>query len=154
MWNQWLSSKITEAESTFKSVTQLISKSLTEEEDVEEYEEEGEEEEGENKVTVDEDKDSEEDELCIDSELLEFVENLCLHPKTFLDFPSDELSKEQEHELNDWEVRHVTSMLSKVDSLRTLRLKLCPSHLSDLSFWRIYFLLIHNRIKATKKKSK
>ncbi|XAR60970.1 hypothetical protein NMG60_11034535 [Bertholletia excelsa] len=45
-------------------------------------------------------------------------------------------------DLSEWQERHATLMLSKVKEMSQLRFKLCPRHLKERQFWRIYFTLV------------
>lgn len=185
---QWLTSKFTEAESTIKNVTSIITKTISEEL---QFDADG-------KRVIDtnnDEEDSDDDRELTDEEIVgitpqlkEFVQNICKHPKTFLDFPLDELYKHEitqgevleeghsntaekesidnnnqtestpkkrrnlEGNLKPWEVKHGTVMLAAVPELRTLRLNLCPQHLNDYTFWRIYFLLIKNQLSIAQQR--
>jgi len=116
----WFTNKIVEAESSLKNVLNL-SKS--------------------NNNNGDHDL---EESVGITPSLKEFVQNICEHPNTWLEFP---LEKSQESiVLSDWQERHARLMLNQVDELGELRFQLCPSHLKDERFWKIYFLLVQNKI--------
>jgi len=116
----WFTNKIVEAESSLKNVLNL-SKS--------------------NNNNGDHDL---EESVGITPSLKEFVQNICQHPNTWLEFP---LEKSQESiVLSDWQERHARLMLNQVDELGELRFQLCPSHLKDERFWKIYFLLVQNKI--------
>jgi len=117
----WFTNKIVEAESSLKNVLNL-SKSNN----------------------FNGDPDLEEASVGITPSLKEFVQNICQHPNTWLEFP---LEKSQESiVLSDWQERHARLMLNQVDELGELRFQLCPSHLKDERFWKIYFLLVQNKI--------
>ncbi|EEF41250.1 conserved hypothetical protein [Ricinus communis] len=49
-------------------------------------------------------------------------------------------------DLSEWQERHAILVLSKVKELSQLRFKLCPGHLKEREFWRIYFTLVRNDI--------
>ncbi|KAJ0113449.1 hypothetical protein Patl1_01601 [Pistacia atlantica] len=49
-------------------------------------------------------------------------------------------------DLSDWQERHAFLVLSKVKELATLRFKLCPRHLKEQQFWRIYFMLVKSHV--------
>jgi hypothetical protein len=191
---QWLTSKFTEAESTIKNVTSIITKTISEEL---QFDADGKRVIDTNNDEEDSDDDrelTEEETVGITPQLKEFVQNICKHPKTFLDFPLDELYKHEstqgdrkgeveeghsnttekgsmdtnnqtestpnkqtkrrnlEGNLSPWEVKHGTVMLAAVPELRTLRMNLCPQHLNDYTFWRIYFLLIKNQLSIAQQR--
>ncbi|XVE72768.1 hypothetical protein DITRI_Ditri11bG0065300 [Diplodiscus trichospermus] len=49
-------------------------------------------------------------------------------------------------DLSDWQERHAVLVLSKVKELSQLRFKLCPRHLKEEKFWRIYFVLVKSHV--------
>eukprot|EP01114_Cavostelium_apophysatum_P019152 TRINITY_DN6090_c0_g1_i1.p1 TRINITY_DN6090_c0_g1~~TRINITY_DN6090_c0_g1_i1.p1 ORF type:complete len:310 (-),score=96.79 TRINITY_DN6090_c0_g1_i1:521-1450(-) len=86
-------------------------------------------------------------EVGITPTLIEFVDNVCQHPKTFVDFPLEENDRAlADIPLSEWQVRHAELMLKKVESLGRLRFKLCPSQMKEDHFWKIYFMLAKNKI--------
>ncbi|TKW24052.1 hypothetical protein SEVIR_3G027000v4 [Setaria viridis] len=44
-------------------------------------------------------------------------------------------------DLTSWQERHAVLVLSKAKELAKIRYDLCPRHMKDKQFWRIYFLL-------------
>jgi len=74
--------------------------------------------------------------------LIEFVQNICEHPKTFTDFPLDSGVSDT---LTSWQEQHAKLMLHKVPELSQLRNQICPSRMKDGRFWTIYFLLVRNK---------
>jgi hypothetical protein len=44
-------------------------------------------------------------------------------------------------DLTGWQERHAVLVLSKAKELAKIRYDLCPRHMKDKQFWRIYFLL-------------
>ncbi|KAJ1427986.1 BSD domain [Sesbania bispinosa] len=49
-------------------------------------------------------------------------------------------------DLSQWQERHAILILSRVKEISQLRYVLCPRHLKENQFWRIYFLLARNHI--------
>ncbi|KAF5746326.1 hypothetical protein HS088_TW06G00497 [Tripterygium wilfordii] len=49
-------------------------------------------------------------------------------------------------DLAEWQQRHATLVLSRVKELSQLRFMLCPRHLKERQFWRIYFMLVKSHI--------
>ncbi|GAB2282017.1 hypothetical protein Dimus_016577 [Dionaea muscipula] len=45
-------------------------------------------------------------------------------------------------DLSQWQQQHATIMLSKVKEVSQLRYMLCPRHLKERQFWRVYFTLV------------
>ncbi|XP_059626169.1 uncharacterized protein LOC132269129 [Cornus florida] len=108
--------------------------------------------------TIDpQDKRQEDDELFgVTDQLIDFVKSFTLD--TFKTFP---LLDEQESnfgddnpttsgnirkDLSDWQERHATIILSRVKDLSLLRLRLCPRHLKERQFWRVYFTLVKSYV--------
>jgi hypothetical protein len=94
----------------------------------------------------------------ITEDLRDFVKGITI--STFRDFP---LHDEQEMEdvptvsnvrqdLNEWQARHATLVLSAVKEISKLRYELCPRFMKERKFWRIYFLLVDNYTTPFEKK--
>ncbi|KAG6496520.1 uncharacterized protein LOC121993051 [Zingiber officinale] len=49
-------------------------------------------------------------------------------------------------DLTEWRERHATLVLSKVKEIAHLRYVLCPRHLKERQFWRIYFQLVKSYV--------
>lgn len=100
------------------------------------------------KVSVEEDVEF----YGITEKLIEFINTFTLD--TFRSFPlleedeanSGEESKEVggnvRKDLSEWQEWHATIVLSEVKVLSQLRFRLCPGHLKERQFWRIYFALV------------
>uniref|UniRef100_A0A7C8ZAD0 BSD domain-containing protein n=1 Tax=Opuntia streptacantha TaxID=393608 RepID=A0A7C8ZAD0_OPUST len=88
----------------------------------------------------------------VTDQLIEFVKTFTLD--TFKNFSlADEDSDETQTtsggvrvDLSDWQQRHATIVLSKVKELSKLRYILCPRHLKERDFWRIYFTLVKSYV--------
>lgn len=48
--------------------------------------------------------------------------------------------------LTPWQEDHAKIILEQVNDLRELRFKFCPSLLKEQKFWKIYFLLVRNKL--------
>ncbi|XP_020587953.1 uncharacterized protein LOC110029833 [Phalaenopsis equestris] len=80
-------------------------------------------------------------------EVLLFVRNISLHPETWLDFPLiAEDEDPDEFEMSDAQQEHALAVERLEPALTALRIELCPSHLSEGCFWKIYFVLLHSRL--------
>lgn len=101
--------------------------------------------------------------------LSEYVRNLCQHPQTWVEFPVEEqlaarlMNKSHTHQLThsqpgdnkdllDYtlsgkEEAHALAILKHVPELSQLRYELCPRQLSEDRFWKIYFLLLSNKLQ-------
>ncbi|XP_008812106.1 uncharacterized protein LOC103723077 [Phoenix dactylifera] len=104
----------------------------------EEEEEEGEDEEEEN---------FEVGAVGITEEVLAFARNISMHPETWLDFPlfhDDEGS--DDFEMSDAQQEHALAIERLAPRLAALRIELCPSHMNEGCFWKIYFVLLHSRL--------
>eukprot|EP00005_Dracoamoeba_jomungandri_P014388 CAMPEP_0174268906 /NCGR_PEP_ID=MMETSP0439-20130205/39150_1 /TAXON_ID=0 /ORGANISM="Stereomyxa ramosa, Strain Chinc5" /LENGTH=157 /DNA_ID=CAMNT_0015357383 /DNA_START=32 /DNA_END=505 /DNA_ORIENTATION=+ len=82
-------------------------------------------------------------EIEVTPTLIEYVQQLAQHPQTFTNFP---ISSQAEFEMSAVEERHAKTMLTKVPELSRLRYILCPSKMREEVFWRIYFLLLENKL--------
>ncbi|KAF2292629.1 hypothetical protein GH714_026115 [Hevea brasiliensis] len=110
-------------------------------------------------------EDEDEELLGVTSQLIDHVKSFTLD--TFKNFPllaeedgttgaatfSDEVlattattSANIRKDLSQWQERHATLVLSKVKELSQLRFRLCPRHLKEREFWRIYFTLVKSYI--------
>jgi hypothetical protein len=82
--------------------------------------------------------------IPITQTLVEYVQNLALHPSTFINFPIPKLT-DASFRLNKGEERHAKEILQRVPELQALRYDLCPRKMTEETFWRIYFLLLLNK---------
>ncbi|KAM5563119.1 hypothetical protein ABKV19_018015 [Rosa sericea] len=98
-----------------------------------------------------------------EEELLGVTEQLINHVKSFtletfkaFPLPDDEgatsgdnsltTSSNIQKDLSEWQERHAMLVLSKVKELSHLRYKLCPGHLKEHQFWRVYFMLVKKQV--------
>eukprot|EP01117_Protostelium_nocturnum_P011068 TRINITY_DN4015_c0_g1_i1.p1 TRINITY_DN4015_c0_g1~~TRINITY_DN4015_c0_g1_i1.p1 ORF type:complete len:350 (+),score=128.59 TRINITY_DN4015_c0_g1_i1:31-1050(+) len=139
----WLSSRLSSAQTLTQSITKNIISTVntlaSEENDSEIFQPEGQPIEDENGFL------SPEESVGINPNLIEFVASLASHPKTFLDFPEEELLHFSE-EMTSWQESHARFVLKKVPQLGDLRFQLVPGKIKDRKFWRIYFLLVRNKL--------
>ncbi|CAN0915448.1 hypothetical protein LINGRAHAP2_LOCUS29136 [Linum grandiflorum] len=82
---------------------------------------------------------------------LDTFKNFSLHDDrnaeaTFGDETEEAEAANIHRDLSEWQERHATLALSKVKELSQLRFKLCPRHLKERDFWRIYFTLVKTDI--------
>ncbi|KAK8694095.1 hypothetical protein V6N13_071656 [Hibiscus sabdariffa] len=88
--------------------------------------------------------------LGVTQQLIDYVKSFTLD--TFKNFPTQDngnsettqISSNVRNDLSDWQERHAVLVLSKELSL--LRFKLCPRHLKEETFWRIYFMLVKSHV--------
>ncbi|KAE8675155.1 cyclin-dependent kinase inhibitor 3-like [Hibiscus syriacus] len=85
--------------------------------------------------------------LGVTQQLIDYVKSFTLD--TFKNFPiqdsgsiETQTSSNVRMDLSDWQQRHAVLVLSKVKELSQIRFKLCPRHLKEEKFWRIYFMLV------------
>uniref|UniRef100_A0A0A9DDR4 BSD domain-containing protein n=1 Tax=Arundo donax TaxID=35708 RepID=A0A0A9DDR4_ARUDO len=79
---------------------------------------------------------------------------------TFRDFPLQDEPEMPDvptmsnvrQDLNEWQARHATLVLSAVKEISKFRYELCPRYMKERKFWRIYFLLVNNYIAPFEKK--
>ncbi|GJN22095.1 hypothetical protein PR202_gb09628 [Eleusine coracana subsp. coracana] len=114
----------------------------------------------------------------ITEDLRDFVKGMTI--STFRDFPLQDEPEMADvptvsnvrQDLNEWQARHATLVLSAVKVLSSsticqllssvmlsydqeiskFRYELCPRFMKERKFWRIYFLLVNNYIKPFEKK--
>ncbi|KAK9088077.1 hypothetical protein Syun_030471 [Stephania yunnanensis] len=84
----------------------------------------------------------EEEELGLTDELREVVKSFTID--TFKSFPLQD--DKVEKDLSEWQERHAMLLISQVKEISQLRYALCPRHLKDTQFWRIYFLLVKSLV--------
>ncbi|KAF3778800.1 hypothetical protein EJ110_NYTH31533 [Nymphaea thermarum] len=83
----------------------------------------------------------------VTEEVLTFARNISMHPETWLDFPlfaDDEDA--HEFEMSDAQRDHALTVEHLAPRLAALRIELCPRHMSEGCFWKIYFVLLHSRL--------
>ncbi|XP_020264373.1 uncharacterized protein LOC109840223 isoform X2 [Asparagus officinalis] len=88
----------------------------------------------------------------VSDELREFVKGITIC--TFRDFPMEDEPEISEvptvsnvrQDLNEWQARHATLVLSTVKEISKFRYELCPRYMKERKFWRIYFILVNNYV--------
>ncbi|KAK1310866.1 hypothetical protein QJS10_CPA08g01804 [Acorus calamus] len=93
----------------------------------------------------------------VTDELREFVKGIDL--STFRDFPMEDEPEMSEvptvsnvrQDLNEWQAKHAMLVLSSVKEISKFRYELCPRHMKERKFWRIYFVLVHNHVAPYEK---
>ncbi|XP_047310175.1 uncharacterized protein LOC124913805 [Impatiens glandulifera] len=78
-------------------------------------------------------------------EVVAFVRDISAHPQTWLDFPLPD-DENHEFELSDVQQEHSLDVERLVPTLAGLKVELCPRHMSEGSFWKIYFVLLHPKL--------
>ncbi|MFS7948929.1 putative BSD domain-containing protein [Helianthus anomalus] len=82
----------------------------------------------------------------VTDEVLVFATNVAHHPETWLDFPLSEEEDSDDFEMSDTQWNHATLVEHLVPRLAALRIELCPIHMSESYFWKVYFVLLHPRL--------
>lgn len=93
----------------------------------------------------------------ITDELKEFVKGLTIN--TFRDFPIQDETDIVESttpsnvrkDLNEWQTKHATLILSTAKEISKFRYELCPRYMKERKFWRIYFILVNNHVAPYEK---
>lgn len=83
----------------------------------------------------------------VTEEVVAFVRDITLHPETWLDFPLPDDDDDEDFELSDAQQEHALTVESLAPRLAALRIELCPGYMSESSFWKIYFVLLHPRLE-------
>lgn len=91
------------------------------------------------------------DVIGITEEVLAFATNIARHPETWLDFPllpdDDESDGPFSYfDMSDAQQEHALAIEHLAPRLAALRIELCPIHMSEECFWKIYFVLLHPRL--------
>ncbi|CAI9303131.1 unnamed protein product [Lactuca saligna] len=82
----------------------------------------------------------------VTDEVLAFAMNIAHHPETWLDFPLTEEEELDDFEMSDTQWNHASFVEHVVPRLAALRIELCPIHMSESYFWKVYFVLLHSRL--------
>ncbi|KAE9609347.1 putative BSD domain-containing protein [Lupinus albus] len=82
----------------------------------------------------------------ITDEVLTFAMNIAMHPETWLDFPLEEEDDTDDFEISYAQQEHAAAIERLAPSLAALRIELCPCHMSESYFWKVYFVLLHSRL--------
>ncbi|PSS28941.1 Synapse-associated protein [Actinidia chinensis var. chinensis] len=93
----------------------------------------------------------------ITDDLREFVRGLT--SSTFQNFPvQDDLPMSDvptisniRQDLTEWQQKHASLVLTTVQEISRLRYELCPRHMKDANFWRIYFTLVSTHVSPYEK---
>ncbi|KAM7266009.1 hypothetical protein ACFE04_003692 [Oxalis oulophora] len=93
----------------------------------------------------------------VNEDVLTFARNLVLHPGTWLDFPIPDDDNDQQDDFYDFDMtdaqqEHALAVEHFVPQLAALRIELCPEHMSEGCFWKIYFVLLHPRLNEENSK--
>lgn len=83
----------------------------------------------------------------VTDEVLAFARNISHHPETWLDFPLSEEEDNDDFEMSNTQWNHVRLIEREAPRLAALRIELCPNHMSESYFWKVYFVLLHPRLK-------
>ncbi|KAH7665030.1 BSD domain-containing protein [Dioscorea alata] len=85
--------------------------------------------------------------IGVTAEVLAFARNIAMHPETWLDFPLYEDEEEpDDFDMSDAQEEHALVVQHHEPRLAALKIELCPTHMSEGCFWKIYFLLLHPRL--------
>ncbi|KAI3704612.1 hypothetical protein L1987_74837 [Smallanthus sonchifolius] len=84
------------------------------------------------------------DAVGVTDEVVAFASDIAMHPETWLEFP---LPEDEDFDLSDAQQEHVLAVESLAPRLSALRIELCPNYMTDSSFWKIYFVLLHPRLE-------
>ncbi|PPR96993.1 hypothetical protein GOBAR_AA23685 [Gossypium barbadense] len=86
------------------------------------------------------------DVVGITDEVLAFARNIAHHPETWLDFPLDPDEDLDDFDMSIAQRDHAMAIEYLAPRLAALRIELCPCHMSDSYFWKVYFVLLHSRL--------
>ncbi|MBA0722322.1 hypothetical protein Golax_003007, partial [Gossypium laxum] len=80
------------------------------------------------------------------AEVLTFARNIAHHPETWLDFPLDPDEDLDDFDMSVAQQEHTMAIEHLAPRLAALRFELCPCHINDGYFWKVYFVLLHSRL--------
>ncbi|XP_057974911.1 uncharacterized protein LOC131162446 [Malania oleifera] len=83
----------------------------------------------------------------VTNEVLAFAKNIAMHPETWLDFPLEEEEDLDDFDLSDAQQEHAWVVERLLPRLAALRIELCPGHMTESYFWKVYFVLLLSRLK-------
>ncbi|CAK7347399.1 unnamed protein product [Dovyalis caffra] len=84
--------------------------------------------------------------IGITDEVLAFARNIAMHPETWLDFPLDEEEDLDDFDMSNAQQEHALAVERFAPRLAALRIELCPCHMTESYFWKVYFVLLHSRL--------
>lgn len=87
-----------------------------------------------------------EDAVGLTDEVLAFAMNIAHHPETWLDFPLSEEDNMDDFDMSDTQWNHAMAIERLAPRLAALRIELCPAHMTESYFWKVYFVLLHSRL--------
>ncbi|KAK9678452.1 hypothetical protein RND81_11G212400 [Saponaria officinalis] len=85
----------------------------------------------------------------VTDEVVDFARDVAMHPETWLDFPlphDDDDDDDEDFDLSDAQQEHAFAVERLVPELSALRTELCLGYMTEGSFWKIYFVLVHPRL--------
>ncbi|CAH1431228.1 unnamed protein product [Lactuca virosa] len=93
----------------------------------------------------------------ITQDLRDFVKGLTLSTFQSFPFPDDLVSdvttvSNVRQDLSEWQQKHANLVLTTVKEVSRLRYDLCPRHMKDGRFWRIYFTLVSTHVSPYERK--
>ncbi|KAM3311383.1 hypothetical protein ACQJBY_031822 [Aegilops geniculata] len=80
-------------------------------------------------------------------DVIAFARDAAMRPELWLDFPllPDDADSD-DFDISDAQQDHALAVESMAPELADLRIELCPSHMSEGCFWKIYFVLLHPKL--------
>ncbi|KAL5203951.1 hypothetical protein ABZP36_008822 [Zizania latifolia] len=97
-----------------------------------------------------EDADGEAEVAGVTEEVVAFARDAAMRPELWLDFPllpDDADSDSDDFDMTDAQQDHALAVESVAPELADLRIELCPSHMGEGCFWKIYFILLHPKLR-------
>ncbi|KAM0828058.1 hypothetical protein ACQ4PT_067789 [Festuca glaucescens] len=76
-----------------------------------------------------------------------FARDAAMRPELWLDFPLlPDDADSNDFDMTDAQQDHALAVESVAPELADLRIELCPGHMSEGCFWKIYFVLLHPKL--------
>lgn len=87
------------------------------------------------------------DTMLIRDEIIDFANNVAMHPETWFEFPlPEEDADDEEFVLSEAQAEHLEAVEYAAPHLAALRLEMTPEHMSESRFWKIYFVLLCSKL--------
>ncbi|KAL8168333.1 hypothetical protein V2J09_009832 [Rumex salicifolius] len=85
----------------------------------------------------------------VTEEVVAFARDVAMHPQTWLDFPlPDDHDEEEDFAMSEIQQEHTFAVERLAPRLAALRMRICPGHMKESRFWKIYFVLVHPRLTS------
>ncbi|KAA3474055.1 BSD domain-containing protein [Gossypium australe] len=85
----------------------------------------------------------------VTEDVVAFARDIAMHPRTWLDFPVPDNGDFDDFDMSDAQQEHALAIERLAPRLAALRIEICPGHMSEGCFWKIYFILLHPQLNLS-----